>query len=180
VIKPSSKGIIGSSITWLTKCHSWLTKLTFENLLNNYPNLNSNSNRKTRDKFWIPNSNSNLKLHFMCWTWVNTLHLTLVYNIVVGYLNKGYPQLTIKKDTPLRKPRQRLRPRRRNEPKQHTERLDHVLTRTRLDRRDASTIKKSLTRTTLGRAGRSTSLTNSETKVKAFNATANHFVPPWL
>jgi hypothetical protein len=98
----------------------------------------------------------------------------------VGYLNKGYPQSTIKKDKPLRKPRQRLRPRRRNEPKQRTERLDHVPTRTRLARRDASTTEKSLTRMTLGRAGRPTSLTNSETKVKAFNATANHFLLPWL
>jgi hypothetical protein len=33
---------------------------------------------------------------------------------------------------------------------------------------------------TLGQAGRPASLTNSQTKVKAFNATANHFLPPWL
>jgi hypothetical protein len=33
---------------------------------------------------------------------------------------------------------------------------------------------------TLGRAGRPTALTNSETKVRAFNATANHFLPSWL
>jgi hypothetical protein len=33
VITPSSKGIIESSITCLTKCHSWLTNLTFENIL---------------------------------------------------------------------------------------------------------------------------------------------------
>jgi hypothetical protein len=98
----------------------------------------------------------------------------------VGYLNKGYPRSTIKKDKPLRKPRQGLRPRRRDEPKPRTECLDHVPTRTRLARRDASTIGKSLTRTTLGRAGRPTSLTNSETKVKAFNATANHLLPPWI
>jgi hypothetical protein len=86
----------------------------------------------------------------------------------------------IKKDKPLRKPRQRLRPRRRNEPKPRTERLDHVSIRTRLARWDASTTEKSPTRTTLGRADRSTSLTNSQTKVKAFNATANHFLPLWL
>jgi hypothetical protein len=61
--------------------------------------------------------------------------------------------------------------------KPRTERLDYVLTRTRLARRDASTTEKSPTRTTLGRPA---SLTNSETKVEAFNATANHFLPPWL
>jgi hypothetical protein len=33
VITPSSKGIIESSITCLTKYHSWLTNLTFEILL---------------------------------------------------------------------------------------------------------------------------------------------------
>jgi hypothetical protein len=59
-------------------------------------------------------------------------------------------------------------------------RLDHVPTRTRLARRDALTTEKSPTRMTLGRAGRPASLTNSEIKVKAFNATANHFLPPWL
>jgi hypothetical protein len=101
-------------------------------------------------------------------------------NEIVGYLNKGYPHSTTKKDKPLRKSRQRLRPRRQNEPKPHTERLDHVPTRTRLARRDASTTGKSPTRTTLGRAGRAASLTNSQTKVKAFNATTNHFLPPWL
>jgi hypothetical protein len=51
-----------------------------------------------------------------------------------------------------------------------TGRLDHILTRTRLSRQDASTTEKSLTRTTLDRVGRPTSLTNSETKVRAFNA----------
>jgi hypothetical protein len=45
--------------------------------------LNSNSNKKTCNKFWIQNSNSNLKLYFMSWTWAHTLHLTLVYNTVV-------------------------------------------------------------------------------------------------
>jgi hypothetical protein len=61
-----------------------------------------------------------------------------------------------------------------------TGRLDHVPTRTRLAQQNTSTTEKSPTRTTLGRAGRSTSLTNSETKVRAFNATANHFLSPWL
>jgi hypothetical protein len=93
---------------------------------------------------------------------------------------QGYPHSTIKKDKPLRKPRQRLRPQRQNEPKSRTERLDHVSTRTRLARRTASITGKSPTHTTLGRAGRPASLTNPQTKVKAFNATANHFLPPWL
>jgi hypothetical protein len=61
-----------------------------------------------------------------------------------------------------------------------TGRLDHVPTRTRLARQDASTTEKSPTRTTQCRAGRPTSFTNSETKVRAFNATANHFLPSWL
>jgi hypothetical protein len=39
---------------------------------------------------------------------------------------------------------------------------------------------KSPTRTTLSQAGRPASLTNSQIKVKAFNATANHFLPLWL
>jgi hypothetical protein len=104
------------------------------------------------------------------WRW-------FVGNDIVEYLNKGYPQSTIKKDKPLRKPRQKLRPQRQNEPKPRTGRLDHCLTRTRLARRDASTTEKSPTHTTLGRASRPTSLTDSETKVKAFNATANHFLP---
>jgi hypothetical protein len=98
----------------------------------------------------------------------------------VGYQNMGYPQSTIKKNKTLRKPRQKLCPPRRDKPKRRTKRLDHVSTRTRLARRDASINEKSLTRTTLGRAGRSIALTNSETKVKAFNATANHFLPSWL
>jgi hypothetical protein len=58
----------------------------------------------------------------------------------VGYQNKGYPQSTIKKNKPLRKPRQKLCPRRRDEPKRRTKHLDHVPTRTRLARRDASTM----------------------------------------
>jgi hypothetical protein len=34
--------------------------------------------------------------------------------------------------------------------------------------------------TTQSQAGRPTLFTNSETKVKAFNATTNHFLPSWL
>jgi hypothetical protein len=49
-------------------------------------------------------------------------------------------------------------------------RLDHVLTRTRFAQQDASTTEKSLTHMTQGQAGRPTSFTNSETKVRAFNA----------
>jgi hypothetical protein len=98
----------------------------------------------------------------------------------VGYLNKGYPHSTTKKDKPPKKTMPRLRPRRYNEPKPHTERLDHILTRTRLARWDASTTGKSPTRTTLGRAGRPASPTDFRTKVKAFNATTNNFLPPWL
>jgi hypothetical protein len=59
-------------------------------------------------------------------------------------------------------------------------RLDHVPTRTRLARQDALTTEKSLTRTTRGRATRPILFTNSETKVRAFNATTNHFLPSWL
>jgi hypothetical protein len=58
--------------------------------------------------------------------------------------------------------------------------LDHVPTRTRLARQDASTTEKSPTRTTLGRASRPTLFINSETKVRAFNATTNHFLRSWL
>jgi hypothetical protein len=98
----------------------------------------------------------------------------------VGYLNKGYPNSTTKKDKPPEKTKPRLRPRRYNESKPRTKRLDHVPTRTRLARRDASATGKSPTRTTLGRAGRPASPTDFQIKVKAFNATANHFLPPWL
>jgi hypothetical protein len=59
-------------------------------------------------------------------------------------------------------------------------RLDHVLTHTRLARQDTSTAGKSLTRTTLGRSTRPTLFTNSETKVRAFNATTDYFLPSWL
>jgi hypothetical protein len=98
----------------------------------------------------------------------------------VGYHNKGYPQSTIMKNKPLRKLRQKICPPRRDEPKRRTGRLDHVPTRTRLARRNTSTTEKSPTRMTLGRAGRPTALTNSKTKVRVFNATANHFLPSWL
>jgi hypothetical protein len=57
-------------------------QFSFWKSFNISPNLNSNSNRKTRDKFLDSNSNSNLELHFMCCTWVHTLHLTLVCNTV--------------------------------------------------------------------------------------------------
>jgi hypothetical protein len=48
--------------------------------------------------------------------------------------------------------------------------LDHVPTHTRLARRAASTTEKSSTRTTQGQADQPSSFTNSETKVRAFNA----------
>jgi hypothetical protein len=111
---------------------------------------------------------------------VSAIESALTESPPVEYLNKGYPHSTAKKDKPLRKPRQRLRPRRKNEPKPRAERLDRVPTRTRLARRDASTTGKSPTRMTLGRVVRPASPTNSQTKVKAFNAIANHFLPPWL
>jgi hypothetical protein len=72
------------------------------------------------------------------------------------------------------------RPRSDSHETRSTGRLDHVSTRTRLAQRNTSTTEKPPTRTTLGRADRPTSLTNSKTKVRAFNATANHFLPPWL
>jgi hypothetical protein len=80
-------------------------------------------------------------------------------NNSVGYLNKRYPNSTTKNDKPPEKITPRLYPRRYNEPKPRMGCLDHVLTRTRLARRDASTIGKSPTRTTLGRAGRPASPT---------------------
>jgi hypothetical protein len=90
-----------------------------------------------------------------------------------------------------------------------TGRLDYVSTRTRHARRDISTtfrlvrvtsdgtsrsrsdsyearsirhptIGKSPTRTTPGWATRPTLFTNSETKVRAFNATTHYFLPSWL
>jgi hypothetical protein len=53
-------------------------------------------------------------------------------------------------------------------------RLDRVPTRTRLARQGTSTIRKSPARMTPGRATRPTLFTNSETKVRAFNATTHH------
>jgi hypothetical protein len=61
-----------------------------------------------------------------------------------------------------------------------TGRLDCVLTCTRLARQGISTIRKSPTRMTLGRSARPTLFTNSETKVRAFNATTYYFLPSWL
>jgi hypothetical protein len=82
VITPSTKGIIESSIMF-DQMPLLVDQVNFGKSFNNSSNLNSNLNRKTCNKFWIPNSNSNLKLHFMGWTWAHTLHLTLVYNTVV-------------------------------------------------------------------------------------------------
>jgi hypothetical protein len=61
-----------------------------------------------------------------------------------------------------------------------TGRLDRVSTRTRHARQGISTIGKSLTRTTPGRTAQPTLFTNSETKVRAFNATTYYFLPSWL
>jgi hypothetical protein len=61
-----------------------------------------------------------------------------------------------------------------------TGRLDCVLTHMRLARQGISTIRKSLTCMTPGQAARPTSFTNSETKVRAFNATTYYFLPSWL
>jgi hypothetical protein len=61
-----------------------------------------------------------------------------------------------------------------------TGRLDCVPTRTRLARQGISAIGKSPTRTTPGRAARPTLFTNSETKVRAFNATTYYFLSSWL
>jgi hypothetical protein len=103
-----------------------------------------------------------------------------IKNIIVGYLNKGYPHSTTKKDKPLRKLRQGSA---------------HVGTTSQNHARNASTTFQ-LARGLLdgtprpqgnlrlvrpwGRAGRPVSPTNFQTKVKAFNATVNHFLPPWL
>jgi hypothetical protein len=61
-----------------------------------------------------------------------------------------------------------------------TGRLDRVLTRTRLARQSISTIGKSLTHMTPSWTARPTLFTNSETKVRAFNATTYYFLPSWL
>jgi hypothetical protein len=58
--------------------------------------------------------------------------------------------------------------------------LDRVLTCTRLARQGILTIEKSPTRMTPGQTARPTLFTNSETKVKAFNATTYYFLPSWL
>jgi hypothetical protein len=103
--------------------------------------------------------------------------------------NKGYPQSTSKKNKTTPKPlpakagqaetvNKMPRPRSDSYEARSTGRLDHVLTRTRLARRDTSATEKSLTRTTQGQAGRPTSFTNSKTKVRAFNA--NHQPLPTL
>jgi hypothetical protein len=111
--------------------------------------------------------------------------------IVSGTKNKSYPQSTIKKNKTMSKPlptktgraetaNETPRPRSDSYEARSMGRLDHIPTCTRLVRQDASTTEKSPTRTTLGRASRPTSFTNSETKVRAFNATTNHFLPSWL
>jgi hypothetical protein len=107
---------------------------------------------------------------------------------VSGTKNKGPPQSTIKENktngtsrdsernasTMIRLVRGSLdgtpRPRSDSYEARSTGRLDHVLTHTRLARRDALITEKSPTRTTQGQAGRPTSFTNSGTKVRAFNA----------
>jgi hypothetical protein len=110
---------------------------------------------------------------------------------VSGTKNKGYPQSTIKKNKITLKPlpaktgqaetaNETPRPRSDSYEARSTGRLDHVPTHTRLARRDSSTTEKSPSRTTRGRATRPTLVTNSETKVRAFNATTNHFLSPWL
>jgi hypothetical protein len=53
-------------------------QVDFGNSFNNSSNLNLNSNQKTCNKFWTPQTNSDLKLYFMNWTWAHTLQVTLV------------------------------------------------------------------------------------------------------
>jgi hypothetical protein len=91
-----------NSINWwlfsdhtITQGHNWVKhhmfdhmsllvdQVDFRNSFNNSSDLNADSNRKTCNKFWIQNSNSNLKLYFTSWTWAHTLHLALVYNTVI-------------------------------------------------------------------------------------------------
>jgi hypothetical protein len=108
-----------------------------------------------------------------------------------GTKNKRYPQSMIKKNKTTPKPlptktgraetaNETPRPRSDSYEARSTGRLDHVPTRTRLARQDASTTEKSPTRMTRGRATRPTLFTNSEIKVRAFNTTTNHFLPSWL
>jgi hypothetical protein len=112
-------------------------------------------------------------------------------SVVVGYQKQGVPTINDKKNKTTPKPlptkmrqakiaNETPRPRSDSYEARSTGCLDHVLTRMRLARQDASTTEKSLTPTTLGRASRPTLFTNSETKVRAFNATTNHFLPSWL
>jgi hypothetical protein len=111
--------------------------------------------------------------------------------LLSGTKNKGYPQSTIKKNKTTPKPlptrtgraetaNETPRPRSDSYEALSTGRLDHVPTRTRLARQDALTTKKSPTCMTQGQATRPTLFTNSETKIRAFNVTTNHFLPPWL
>jgi hypothetical protein len=86
------------SISWwlisdhtITQGHHWVKyhmfdqmlllvdQFDFRNSCNNSSNLNSNSNRKTCIKFWIPNLNSNLKLHF------KHVWLTKYYQALIPY-----------------------------------------------------------------------------------------------
>jgi hypothetical protein len=98
--------------------------------------------------------------------------------VLVGYLNQGYPK-------PPRIPHHKTLE------KPHTCKDGAPSTAFRLARGpldDAPRpLKKSLTRTTMGRSGRpwiepagTSSPTCLQTKVKAFNANANHFLPTWL
>jgi hypothetical protein len=113
----------------------------------------------------------------------------------IRYQNKGYPQSTIKKNKPLRKPWQKLCPQRQDEPKRRTKRLDHFSTRMRLTRRDSSTTFRLAWDSLDGTPRPSRNLwlarpwvelvdpphsPTLKTKVRAFNATDNHFLPPWL
>jgi hypothetical protein len=111
--------------------------------------------------------------------------------LLSGTKNKGYPQSTIKKNKTTLKllptkmgrvetANETSRPRSDSYKACSTGRLDNVPTRTRLARQDTSTTEKSPTRTTRGQATRPTLFTNSEIKVRAFNATTNHFLPSWL
>jgi hypothetical protein len=68
--------------SWVDQVPFLVDQFSFLNSFNISPNLNLNSNRKTRDKFLDSNPNSNLELHFMCYTWAHTLQLTLVCNTV--------------------------------------------------------------------------------------------------
>jgi hypothetical protein len=94
--------------------------------------------------------------------------------------NKTTPKALPTKTRRAKTTNETPRPRSDSHEARSTGRLDYIPTRTRLARQNASTTEKSPTRTTLGQAGRPTSFTNSGTKVRAFNATTNHFLPSWL